>query len=747
MSSVSRKDGRNQDTIKFLNGNTKIVITGNGMETLIDPASPADSIERSFDVRVLDAAQLDMIRANVKTWLDTFGIPQLTGLLDGMSLARATLIPLAKVQLRTRIETRSVTSKTEVFRNGAAYQRRTFKDDSFFIWSYVLGEGIGNLRPGELPPAITQKATSSDLVTDCAACRAAGSTRCGKCEGQGHCQCRSCHGDLEIGCTACGGKGEKKCWTCNGYGEKKCYSCLSGTLHDGRRCTACHGRGFTRCNECRDGFKSCGTCARRGIIRCPSCDAAGRVRCDSCGGIGKIACAPCKGSGKFITSLYLTAKQSENVAHAWVLPPEYDALVPEDVSAWLRQDVGITAARELSAKQFDAAPCERVDSLLPDAANRLLDESKRNIRYRASVDLAALSDSSVDQIVRHWYAEYHLPLVKVDYQFEGKDYTLWTVAPGVTLADHAQGFATKGTSVFASEGPVSAYLGRMLDAAASALGNGKLAESGHLAEALLKVVPGLKKAASLKARILWTQRLFASLGSLLAAAGASAFYVARLQFNVPAPLSDGAIAGLVIGVLAAVAPFAVSRIIYKTKAIAVFSQCALVSAMFLPVVATLGPAAPRAVSHLVPVAAPVSVIASKAAAQGPPPAAAKPAPALLPVHTDDTGAKPELRVLLPPAAEMALEDQAPAAPVIAAGFDCGKASTVVEKMICADQRLSALDGKLAQLYASALAGAEDPDALRGEQRAWLQKARNRCRDQECLAQAYESQIAKFRGGQ
>jgi uncharacterized protein YecT (DUF1311 family) len=445
--------------------------------------------------------------------------------------------------------------------------------------------------------------------------------------------------------------------------------------------------------------------------------------------------------------LYITARQSENVADAWVLPPEYDDLVPEDVSAWLRQDVGITAARELSAKQFATAPCERVDSPLADAANRLLDESKRNVRYRASVDVVALSDSSVDQIVRHWYAEYHLPLVKVDYQFEGKDYTLWTVAPGVTLADHAQGFATKGTSVFAAEGPVSEYLERMLDAAASALGNGKLAASGHLTDALLKVVPGFKKAASLKATIIWKQRLFSSLGSLLAAAGASAFYLARLQFNFPAPLSEAAIAGLVIGFLAAVAPFAVSRIIYKTKAIAVFLQCALVSAMFLPVVATLEPAAPRSVSPLVPVAASVSVIASMAAAQGPLPAAAKPAPALLPDRTDATGAKPEQGVLLPSAAEMTLQDQAPAAPVIAAGFDCGRASTVVEKMICADQRLSALDGKLAQLYESALASAEDPNALRGEQRAWLQKARNRCSDQECLTQAYESQIAKFRGGQ
>jgi uncharacterized protein len=62
-------------------------------------------------------------------------------------------------------------------------------------------------------------------------------------------------------------------------------------------------------------------------------------------------------------------------------------------------------------------------------------------------------------------------------------------------------------------------------------------------------------------------------------------------------------------------------------------------------------------------------------------------------------------------------------------------------MICADQGLSALDGKLARMYKQALASAEDPALLRGEQRAWLQQRRNRCRDVACLAQAYESQIA------
>ena len=41
-------------------------------------------------------------------------------------------------------------------------------------------------------------------------------------------------------------------------------------------------------------------------------------------------------------------------------------------------------------------------------------------------------------------------------------------------------------------------------------------------------------------------------------------------------------------------------------------------------------------------------------------------------------------------------------PAQAASFDCGKTSTAVEKMICADAELSKLDEKMAAAYAEAL---------------------------------------------
>ena len=79
----------------------------------------------------------------------------------------------------------------------------------------------------------------------------------------------------------------------------------------------------------------------------------------------------------------------------------------------------------------------------------------------------------------------------------------------------------------------------------------------------------------------------------------------------------------------------------------------------------------------------------------------------------------------------------------AASFDCAKAATTVEHLICRHDVLSALDDALAATYrqASALAqpGASEPKA---SQRLWL-KRRNACNDADCVAAAYQSRIAEL----
>jgi len=86
-----------------------------------------------------------------------------------------------------------------------------------------------------------------------------------------------------------------------------------------------------------------------------------------------------------------------------------------------------------------------------------------------------------------------------------------------------------------------------------------------------------------------------------------------------------------------------------------------------------------------------------------------------------------------------------------ASFDCGKATTVIEKAICGDPALAAADRKLAETYQSALGklSEEGHGSLRDGQRQWLRLIRLVCdtsvlpktvkTDQtpaKCLADAY-----------
>ena len=79
----------------------------------------------------------------------------------------------------------------------------------------------------------------------------------------------------------------------------------------------------------------------------------------------------------------------------------------------------------------------------------------------------------------------------------------------------------------------------------------------------------------------------------------------------------------------------------------------------------------------------------------------------------------------------------------AASFDCGKASSAVEKLICGNGKLSELDDHLGRYYATARAelGA-GKSCLAAQQRAWL-KWRNACNDASCLEQLYLQRLAEL----
>jgi len=78
-------------------------------------------------------------------------------------------------------------------------------------------------------------------------------------------------------------------------------------------------------------------------------------------------------------------------------------------------------------------------------------------------------------------------------------------------------------------------------------------------------------------------------------------------------------------------------------------------------------------------------------------------------------------------------------PVGAASFDCAKAQSKVEKMICADAGLSKLDGELNAAYKTALHDEKQANSIRQTQKQWLVE-RNGCADAACVKRAYEDRL-------
>jgi uncharacterized protein len=75
----------------------------------------------------------------------------------------------------------------------------------------------------------------------------------------------------------------------------------------------------------------------------------------------------------------------------------------------------------------------------------------------------------------------------------------------------------------------------------------------------------------------------------------------------------------------------------------------------------------------------------------------------------------------------------------AASFDCVKAVSKVEKLICADSELSKLDEELAAAYKTALQDEQKADSIRQVQKRWI-KERNDCADVACVKRAYEVRL-------
>ena len=90
---------------------------------------------------------------------------------------------------------------------------------------------------------------------------------------------------------------------------------------------------------------------------------------------------------------------------------------------------------------------------------------------------------------------------------------------------------------------------------------------------------------------------------------------------------------------------------------------------------------------------------------------------------------------------------APALAVDSGGpsFDCSRANSTVNKLICSTPELSALDRELAEMFQNMSGQAAfDAKALRREEDAWLADMHRRCNDAACIRTAYQQRLAQLR---
>jgi len=82
----------------------------------------------------------------------------------------------------------------------------------------------------------------------------------------------------------------------------------------------------------------------------------------------------------------------------------------------------------------------------------------------------------------------------------------------------------------------------------------------------------------------------------------------------------------------------------------------------------------------------------------------------------------------------------------AASFDCAKASSNIEKLICSNPKLSTLDEELDKSYKGALSNSRlgKTDQIVSAQKQWLKQTRNKCTDELCLNTSYSSRIKELK---
>lgn len=123
-----------------------------------------------------------------------------------------------------------------------------------------------------------------------------------------------------------------------------------------------------------------------------------------------------------------------------------------------------------------------------------------------------------------------------------------------------------------------------------------------------------------------------------------------------------------------------------------------------------------------------------------PPPKAAPKPRVIPAKAVVKSAAPAPKTL-PPLDFSGLEKVGTAPPRIAPSFDCGRAGSEAERLVCDDARLSAADRAVAEAYRRAETAGVSRRALRRQQQQWLAAREQAAQDQpDALVQVYERRM-------
>ncbi|MBC8008151.1 MAG: hypothetical protein H7X76_08920 [Prolixibacteraceae bacterium] len=80
---------------------------------------------------------------------------------------------------------------------------------------------------------------------------------------------------------------------------------------------------------------------------------------------------------------------------------------------------------------------------------------------------------------------------------------------------------------------------------------------------------------------------------------------------------------------------------------------------------------------------------------------------------------------------------------VQAAFDCSRAKSNAEKLLCSNPRLAVADERMALAFRGAIHRGVDRRLLMETQRDWINDARDICNDVECMLKAYEERISEL----